>query len=106
MDKKQVTLIVVSGSDIASTNQADELLKMHDWNRIDNVEGLPAYSLNNVRMWWMKGGVLWEDYLDHRWEVATGEKLQRQFSHPGILLQVEAFPNYSSNRNASRGSRK
>lgn len=75
MDKEQVTLIIVSGSDIASTNQADELLKMHDWKRIDNVEGRPAYSLKNVRMWWMKGGVLWENHLDERWEVATGEKV-------------------------------
>ena len=31
MMSEPVVLIVVSGSDIASTNQADELLLMHDW---------------------------------------------------------------------------
>ena len=73
MHGQEVTLIVVSGSDIASTNQADELLRMHDWIQIEDVEGRPAYALQDVRMWWMEGGVLWEDNLDQRWEQARNE---------------------------------
>lgn len=68
-----VVLIVVSGSDIASTNQADELLLMHDWTVLDEVEGFRCYAFKNVRMWWLEGGVLKEDYLDNRWEKSTGE---------------------------------
>ena len=69
-----VSLIMVSGGDIASTNQADELLKMVDWTELDSVEGLRAFSFRHARMWWMNDGVLWENDLDKRWENATGEK--------------------------------
>ena len=71
-----VSLILVSGGDIASTNQADELLNMCDWHEMEPVEGLPAYSFMHARMWWMEDGCLWEDDLDKRWEEATGEKPQ------------------------------
>ena len=53
--------------DIASTNQAEELLKMCNWTELDLVEGLPAYSFMHARMWWMKDGCLWENDLDKRW---------------------------------------
>tara|TARA_X000000368_G_C23005636_1_gene701042 strand:+ start:653 stop:1564 length:912 start_codon:yes stop_codon:yes gene_type:complete len=69
-----VSLILVSGGDIASTNQADELLKMADWSEMSPIEGLPAYSYKDARMWWIKDGCLWEDDLDKRWLQATGEK--------------------------------
>ena len=68
-----VSLILVSSGDIASTNQADELLKMCEWQELDPVEGLPSYSFKHARMWWMKDGCLWEDDLDKRWAEATGE---------------------------------
>ena len=68
-----VSLIVVSGGDVASTNQAEELLKMCNWTELDLVEGLPAYSFMHARMWWMKDGCLWENDLDKRWEEETGE---------------------------------
>ena len=68
-----VSLILVSGGDIASTNQADELLKLCDWQEIGSVEGMPAYSYKHARMWWVKDGCLWEDDLDKRWHKATGE---------------------------------
>ena len=68
-----VSLILVSGGDIASTNQADELLKLCDWQELELVEGMPAYSYKHARMWWVKDGCLWEDDLDKRWQEATGE---------------------------------
>ena len=68
-----VSLNLVSSGDIASTNQADELLKMCEWQELDPVEGLPSYSFKHARMWWMKDGCLWEDDLDKRWAEATGE---------------------------------
>ena len=69
-----VSLILVSGGDIASTNQADELLKLADWNILSDVEGRKAYSYKHARMWWVEDGCLWEDDLDKRWEKQTGEK--------------------------------
>ena len=68
-----VSLILVSGGDIASTNQAEELLKLCDWVELEPIEGLQAYSYKHARMWWLKDGCLWEDNLDKRWEIATGE---------------------------------
>jgi len=69
-----VSLILVSGGDIASTNQADELLKLADWKKLDDVENRVAYSYRHARMWWVDDGCLWEDDLDKRWQEATGEK--------------------------------
>ena len=69
-----VSLIVVSGGDVASTNQANELLKLCDWKALEPVEGKPSYSFLHARIWWMEDGCLWEDDLDKRWELATGEK--------------------------------
>jgi len=68
-----VSLILVSGGDVASTNQAEELLKLCDWVELEPIEGLQAYSYKHARMWWLKDGCLWEDNLDKRWEIATGE---------------------------------
>ena len=68
-----VSLILVSGGDIASTNQAEELLTMCDWVDMGLVEGKPAYSYKHARMWWLEDGCLWEDNLDKRWRESTGE---------------------------------
>jgi D-aminoacyl-tRNA deacylase len=68
-----VSLILVSGGDVASTNQAKELLKLADWDSLDSVEGHQAYSFKHARMWWIEDGCLWEDDLDKRWAKATGE---------------------------------
>ena len=69
-----VSLIIVSRGDVASTNQAEELLKLCDWELLEPVEGKAAYSFLHARMWWMDDGCLWEDDLDKRWELSTGEK--------------------------------
>ena len=71
-----VVLIVVSGGDIASTNQADALLAKPGWQKMDNVEGRLAYSNQHVRMWWVEDGVLGEDDLDLRWQQSTGEVVE------------------------------
>ena len=68
-----VSLILVSGGDIASTNQAYELLKLCDWKELEAVEGRAAYSYRHARMWWVDDGCLWEDDLDKRWAESTGE---------------------------------
>ncbi len=68
-----VSLILVSGGDIASTNQARELLKMATWKKLPDVENREAYSYKHARMWWVDNGCLWEDDLDKRWQNATGE---------------------------------
>ncbi len=73
MSRDDISLIIVSGGDIASTNQADVLLSNYNWHRLNDVEGLPAYSINDIRMWIHNDGVLFEDHLDSRWENATGE---------------------------------
>lgn len=70
-----VSLIMVSGGDIASVNQAKFLLEFDDWLELTSVEGHPSYSFKHARMWWLPDGCLWEDNLDKRWEIATGEKV-------------------------------
>ena len=70
-----VSLIMVSGGDIASVNQAKYLLKFDDWQELSPVEGHRSYSFKHARMWWLPDGCLWEDDLDKRWERSTGEKV-------------------------------
>ena len=68
-----IVLIVISGADIASTNQARELLKKCVWEPFLPVEGYNTWKLNSVRLWWRDGWILLEDNLDLRWEKETGE---------------------------------
>ena len=81
MEGTAVVLIVVSGGDIASTNQAEVVRQLANWKVIDDVEGQPAHACNDVRMWTFPDGVLWEDNLDHRWQKATGEQVTEVIFH-------------------------
>ena len=69
-----VSLIIVSSGDIASVNQGKNLLAMDKWTELPLVENYSAYSFMHARMWWLPDGCLWEDDLDKRWKLATGEK--------------------------------
>ena len=71
----EVRLIIVSGGDIASKNQADILLSSYPWVRMTDVEGHPSYSIGKIRMWIHPDGILFEDNLDTRWNLATGEQV-------------------------------
>ena len=73
MGDVHVVLIAVSASDIASTNQADALRRIADWNGLESVEGHPAYARLHVRMWVLPGSILQEDFLARRWKQSTGE---------------------------------
>ena len=70
-----VILIIISGGDIASTNQAKSLLEKCEWVEGNLVEGFNTWNCHTVRIWWRDGGVLFEDNLDLRWESETGEKV-------------------------------
>ncbi|RAH15346.1 MAG: hypothetical protein CMB56_003190 [Methanobacteriota archaeon] len=71
--RDRVVLIIVSGSDIASVNQGNELLKKCDWDTMNPVEGFKSWRLGSVRLWWRDGWILNEDNLDYRWEKETRE---------------------------------
>ena len=70
---EQVILIIISGGDIASTNQAESLLEKCQWEEAHLVEGFKTWNCNSIRLWWRDGVVLFEDNLDIRWEKVTGE---------------------------------
>ena len=73
MGEVHVVLIAVSATDIASTNQADALMRLAEWNELESVEGHPALTRLHVRMWILPRSVLQEDFLARRWKQATGE---------------------------------
>ena len=70
-----ITLIIVSGGDIASVVQGEALLELGQWRSGSEVEQQASWSLENVRIWWRDGFVLEEDHLDRRWNEATGEEV-------------------------------
>ncbi|HJM45078.1 MAG TPA: D-aminoacyl-tRNA deacylase [Candidatus Poseidoniaceae archaeon] len=72
---ESVILIIISGGDIASTNQAESLLEKCNWETGVLVEGFKTWNCKEVRLWWRDGGVLFEDNLEIRWENETGEKV-------------------------------
>ena len=72
---EQVIVIIISGGDIASTNQAESLLMKCKWTTGPLVEGFRTWNCNSVRLWWRDGGVLFEDNLDIRWENVTTERV-------------------------------
>jgi D-aminoacyl-tRNA deacylase len=71
-----VTLVIISSGDVASLNQGKALLKKGEWHQLEDVENWPAYSLIDVRMWWLPDGCLWQDDLDKRWQIARGEEVE------------------------------
>lgn len=75
MDDATVILIAVNQRDIASTNQAKALRSMDEWREMPSVEGNPAYALEHLRMLYLPDGLLFEDHLESRWEMATGERV-------------------------------
>jgi D-aminoacyl-tRNA deacylase len=86
-----VVLIIISGGDIASTNQARSLLKKCEWTIGNEVEGFKSWNYNSVRLWWRDGGVLFEDDLDLRWENKTGEKVS-EVIFPSRHVAASGFP--------------
>lgn len=75
MTSAPVKLIVVSNPDIASLIQGQALLEMGEWKEGPLVEDCASHRLNDVRIWWLETGLLWEDDLDKRWTSATGEEV-------------------------------
>jgi D-aminoacyl-tRNA deacylase len=75
MGDQTITLIVVSGGDVASTNQAEAMRSFGGWMSGPEVESMPTYSNKFARMWVFPEGVLREDHVDLRWYEATGERV-------------------------------
>ena len=86
-----VILIIISGGDIASTNQAKSLLEKCEWVEGNLVEGFNTWNCHTVRIWWRDGGVLFEDNLDLRWESETGEKVS-EVIFPSRHVAASGFP--------------
>jgi len=76
-----VVLIAVNRKDIASTNQADVLLRLDPWTVSAPFEGHPTHSLHHLRMVHLPNGLLFEDGLDRRW-----------FEHFGEVVEEVIFP--------------
>ena len=88
---ESIILIIISGGDIASTNQAESLLEKCEWLNGPLVEGYRSWSRNCVRIWWRDGGVLFEDNLELRWEKETGEKVS-EVIFPSRHVAASGFP--------------
>ncbi len=76
-----VVLIAVNQQDVASTNQADVLLRLDPWTVSPPFEGHPTHSLHHLRMVHLPDGLLFEDGLDRRW-----------FEHSGEVVEEVIFP--------------
>ena len=73
MATEVVSILAVNQGDIASYNQAKVLLDKFTWQQLAPVEGKIAYQHGKVRMWLFEDGILFEDNIDKRWNIATGE---------------------------------
>jgi len=73
MATEVVSVLAVNRGDIASYNQAKVLLDKYSWQQLSPVEGKIAYKNGKVRMWLFEDGILFEDDIDKRWNIATGE---------------------------------
>ena len=73
MATEVVSVLAVNQGDIASYNQAKVLLDKFSWQQLAPVEGKIAYKHGKVRMWLFEDGILFEDDIDKRWNIPTGE---------------------------------
>ncbi len=62
----EVSLLIVSQPDIASTVQGDALLARGGWTEVATVENGRSWAHNSkpVHLWWFPGRILMEDNLD------------------------------------------
>ncbi len=81
MNGNRVVLIAVNQRDIASTNQADVLLRLDPWEATSLFEGHPTHAFRHLRMVHLPDGLLFEDDLDLRW-----------FAHCGEVVEEVIFP--------------
>ncbi|KAL5987462.1 D-aminoacyl-tRNA deacylase [Asimina triloba] len=68
-----VTLVVATTADPASIGPASALLAMPGWNTGPSVQDIPSFVNGNIRLLKHDNSIVEEDYLDKRWEDATGE---------------------------------
>lgn len=76
MAEGSVVLIAVNAKDIASTNQADILRTLDDWDTAPSFEGCPTFQFEHLRMVYLPNGLLFEDHLDRRWHTHAGEHVR------------------------------
>ncbi|XP_009631667.1 D-aminoacyl-tRNA deacylase-like isoform X1 [Nicotiana tomentosiformis] len=71
--KRMVTLIVATTIDPASIGPASALLAMPCWHPGPPIQDMPSFVNQDVRLLKHDRSIVREDYLDNRWEEATGE---------------------------------
>ncbi|GAQ77839.1 hypothetical protein KFL_000040385 [Klebsormidium nitens] len=71
-----ITLIIATEADIASIGPSRKLIELGGWSEAETVEGLRTWRHGSVRMWQLKNKTIFEDYLDHRWHLGTGEAVR------------------------------
>lgn len=71
-----MVLIAVNTKDIASSNQADALRSLDEWQTAPSFEGCPTYQFAHLRMIYLPDGLLFEDHLDLRWHTHAGEHVR------------------------------
>ena len=102
----EVSLLIVSQPDIASTVQGDALLARGGWTEVATVENGRSWAHNSkpVHLWWFPGRILMEDNLDIRYSKDSGVNvrevifLSRHFAASGIpslTLHVIGVPGES-----------
>ncbi|CAL9072577.1 unnamed protein product [Musa textilis] len=71
-----VTLVVATAADPASVGPASAFLAMPGWNPGPPVAaGMESFANGAVRLLKHQRSIVEEDYLDRRWEAATGEHI-------------------------------
>ena len=101
-----ISLLIVSEPDIASTIQGDALLGRGGWTEVTTVENgrCWAHDRKPVHLWWFPGRVLMEDNLEKRYSDGSGADvkevifLSRHFAAsglPSLTLHVIGVPGES-----------
>ena len=72
-----VTLLVATKADPASIGPAAALLSLcPSWTQGPEVDHNPTYATGSIRMIQLQDKMVYEDFLEQRWEAQTGEKVR------------------------------
>ncbi|KAG0619260.1 hypothetical protein M758_4G126700 [Ceratodon purpureus] len=113
--RAMVSLLVATKADPASIGPASALLSLcSSWTRGPEVDHNPTYRTGNVRMIQLPDKMVYEDFLEERWESQTGEKVSEIIfmsrhtavsNRPALTVHPIGIPHLLKHETAPAGGR-
>lgn len=110
-----VCLLVATKADPASIGPASALLSLcSSWTRGPDIDNNPSYRTRDVRMIHLQDKIVYEDFLEQRWETVTGENVSEIIfmsrhtaasNRPALTVHPIGIPHLEHDANSPAGGK-